>query len=81
MAKCPVCGKSISSMYLNRSVDAVIVKSYNVSLRDDDLEVVHMAERDSIDTREILGETYYCPECGSEIAKSGDEARNILKGG
>jgi len=83
MGKCPVCNKDINALYLERRVSAVFDMSYNVHLSEgtDSLELTHMSERYEVpDIRDTLGETYYCPECDSEVTDSRTGALNILKG-
>lgn len=82
MPKCPACGKDIDSVYLDRLVSARVTRSFNVSYNpgSSTLELTHMDERDEVEVRDIISETYYCPECNGEIAHSGDEIVNILKG-
>jgi len=83
MAKCPLCNKEINSLYLSKFVSAVVEVSYNVSYSQESnsLELTEMPERNETDERDILEEIYYCPECNGEVAKSGDEAYKLLKGG
>lgn len=84
MVKCPACNEDIDALYLELYVNATVNQSFNVSLvqESNSLEFTHIPERDEEpDTRDILDETYYCPKCNSEVAKSGDEAHNVLKGG
>lgn len=83
MAKCPICNEDIDSLYMARRVSAVFDMSYNVHAGEDMayLELTHMPERDEEpDIRDTLDETYYCPLCDGEVAKSSDEALTILKG-
>lgn len=82
MPKCPKCEKEINSAYLDRLVSARVTKSFNVSYNSDSssLELTHMNERDEVEVRDILSDTYHCPECNNVIAYSDYEIVGILKG-
>jgi len=83
MAKCPLCDEEINSLYLSKFISAVVEVSYNASYNQENssLELTEMPERNETDERDILEEIYYCPVCNGEVAKSGDEALELLKGG
>lgn len=81
MAKCPVCEADISGLYLEQTFSGTVGVSYNVNIVKDNLELTEIDDRSTVDKKELIDEAYYCPTCNAELAKSSDEAYNILKGG
>ena len=73
MARCPHCGKEIDLLYCERLLK--VVHNYDVRL-DSENELDFEFQSEEIE--EELDETFYCPECGEEVAKNPNEARKFL---
>jgi len=82
MVKCPVCEKEITSLNLDEATSAIINRSFKATYDEDtnSLELKDRGYEEVVDYKDTLGETFYCPECDSEIANSHDEAVKLLKG-
>jgi len=69
MPKCPVCGSEINYLY-NFSKEW---RKYKVRLNGNDLEYEEVGEA------YVIEHEYVCPECGSTIATTEEDAEKFLK--